>query len=206
MLQPSIYMEQLHKADSPEVNALMVNSTVAEAVRISSATAHKPAVFPYMYSYFDMAMASLRWLSAVAIVGFAVGVPLTFAAVLRHAASTTRRSSGTSIDSSRHGWRTRSRHPWPHTSRRVGTDKHLRVTLHYAVATGFGPCFGPPAALQSITTSATHAPPQSCHTQTISIWHSHGVACLRAGFVPSLDVAMVSSQMGRCLSSWNMAC
>ena len=34
----------------------------------------------------DGAMASLRWLSAVAIVGFAVGVPLTFAVVLRRAA------------------------------------------------------------------------------------------------------------------------
>ena len=53
VLQPSIYMEQLHKADSPEVNAQMVNGTVAEAVRISRATAHKPAVFPYMYSYFN---------------------------------------------------------------------------------------------------------------------------------------------------------
>ena len=34
----------------------------------------------------DGAMASLRLLSVVAIVGFAVGVPLTFAAVLRRAA------------------------------------------------------------------------------------------------------------------------
>ena len=44
-----------------------------------------------------------------------------------------------------------------------------------------------------MTTSGTYASPQCCDRETIGILHSHGVASLRAGVVPSLDVAMVSS-------------